>query len=131
MHEFADQIRALADAPHSPEQTVEVARAIEEAVRVLAYATRTNAGIGYASTLYDVAGALRTAVSGLDQVLGQAGRWVTRHEHDLTFDDGAVDEVFLRTGEARGAAFTFARALDRLQSALADIGGPVAGEDAR
>jgi len=128
MHEFADQVRALADGPHSPEQTVEVARVVEEAVRVLAYATRGNAGIRYASTLYDVAGALHAAVCGLDQVFRQADEWVTRHEHELTFDTGSpagIDDALVRIGDARGAAFTLARALDHMQGALAPIGGPL------
>lgn len=127
MHELAGQIRALADGPHSPEQTADVARAVEEAVRVLSYATRGNAGIRYASTLYDVAGALHTAVAGLDQVFRQADDWLTDHEPELTLDagfPGAVDDAYQHLGDARGAAFTLARDLDRMWRALAHIGGP-------
>ena len=134
MHELAGQIRALVDGPHSPEQTVEIARAIEEAVRVLSYATRGDAGVRYASTLYDVAGALHTAVSGLGQVFRQADEWLTDHEHELTLDGGfpnALDDTYLQIGNARGATFTVQRALDRMQRALAHVGGPWTQEDAR
>ena len=136
MHELAGQIRLLADGPHSPEQTVAVARAVEEAVRVLAYATRGDAGVRYASTLYDLVGALQQAAHGMEQLIGQVTGWLAEHENDLTVDGGdnrfyALYDLYETGTVAGSAAGRLDSALNGLHSCLGVIGGPVSKGDAR
>ena len=135
MHEFPDQIRALADGPHAPEQTVAVARTVEEALRVLVYATRADAGIGYASTLYDLVGALQRSAHGMEQVIRQVTGWLAEHENELTADGCdrfyALYDVYEAGAVAGDAAGRLDSALNDLHSCLAVIGGPVSEGDPR
>lgn len=57
--------------PHSADYTQQVADGLEECVRVLAYATRTDDGVPDPAVAASVLGSLDRAVAGLDQVLRQ------------------------------------------------------------
>ncbi|HEY0936703.1 MAG TPA: hypothetical protein VGD91_23595 [Trebonia sp.] len=65
------------DGPHDHESTRAVASGIDDAVRLLNYATMSRAGLTYPSDVYDVLGALAAAAAKLPQALDQMTAWIT------------------------------------------------------
>jgi hypothetical protein len=117
-------LEAGAGGPHDPDATIAVAWLAAEAIRYLNYATRSDEGVEFASTLYTVAGAVSLAASRIPQLASQARAWLTANSGHLRNDDGAPVSDTLAAADASGqaaadAATLLARHLGQLQSALA------------
>lgn len=96
----------------TPTTPREAADAAAEAVRTLNHATFGGTGYEYPGDVYDVVGALATALMRLPQAIGQAGKW-------LEAEHGAG-----RVGHDRGQQFTTAEvysAVLALEDALPHI----------
>ena len=117
-------LEAAAGGPHDPDATVAVAWLAAEAIRYLNYASRSDEGVEFASTLYAIAGALSLAASRIPQLASQALTWLEANSGRLRNDDGAPVSDTLAAAGASGqaaadAATTLALCLGQMQSALA------------
>ena len=131
------RLEAAAGGPYDPDATVAVAWLAAEAVRYLNYASRSDEGVEFASTLYTVAGALSLAASRIPQLADQVSAWLDANSGRLRNDDGTpVSDTLAAAGAsgqaAAGAATLLARHLGQLQSTLAATGNgsaPAEGGD--
>lgn len=129
-------LEAAAGGPHDPDATAAVAWLAAEAVRYLNYASRSDEGVEFASTLYTVAGALSPAASRIPQFASQALAWLNANSGRLRNDDGTpVSGTLAAAGASSQAAADtatlLARHLGQLQSTLAATGNrgvPAEGE---
>lgn len=102
--------------PHSPKYTSEVAWGLAECVRVLNYATGSDAaaGIAYPVTIYELLGALYSATGGMPQLLSQLARWLEDRKRAGALADD-------RHGDVGTAVADTASALDRARSSVAAL----------
>lgn len=129
-------LEAAAGGPHDRDATIAAAWLAAEAIRYLNYASRSDEGVEFASTLYAVAGALSLAASRIPQLASQALAWLNANSGRLRNDDGTpVSDTLAAAGTssqaAADAATLLARHLGQLQSALAATGNhgvPAEGE---
>lgn len=120
-------LEAAADGPYDPDATIAVAWLAAEAARHLNYASRSDEGVEFASTLYAVAGALSLAASRIPQLAGQACAWLNANSARLRNDDRTPVSDMLAAADASSraaadAATLLAHHLSQLQSALAGTG---------
>ena len=122
------------NGPHSSDGTRAIAAGIDEAMRMLNYATMPgNDGLVYPSTVYSVYGELAAALSKLPQALGQMERWIGeraaageirenpdygQHGGDL---QAAHAALVAATAEARTRAGLLSEALGRARSAVSGL----------
>jgi hypothetical protein len=123
------RLEAAAGGPHDPDATVAVAWLAAEAVRYLNYASRSDEGVEFASTLYTVAGALSLAASRIPQLASQSLAWLIANSRRLANDDGSpvsdtLDAAALSSQAVTDAARLLARHLRELQNALAATSSP-------
>jgi hypothetical protein len=118
------RLETAAGGPHDPDATVAVAWLAAEAVRYLNYASRSDEGVEFASTLYTVAGALSLAASRIPQLASQVRAWLDANSGRLRNDDGTpVSDTLAAAGASGQAAADTATLLAihlrQLQNALA------------
>jgi hypothetical protein len=131
------RLEAAAGGPYDPDATIAAAWLAAEAIRYLNYASRSDEGVEFASTLYTVAGALSLAASRIPQFASQALAWLNANSGWLRNDDGQpVSDTLAATGAsgqaAADTAMTLTRHLGQLQRALAATSNrntPAEGED--
>lgn len=115
------------DGPHSDDYTRQVANAFAETVRVLNYATRTNDGVTYPSTVHDVLGSLRTGMQRMDQLLQQLDERLIRFTQsgqlaDTTGDPfTTVNSTLRQIAGLRADAAVMAERLDRAHNATSGL----------
>jgi hypothetical protein len=130
-------LEAGAGGTHDPDATTAVAWLAAEAIRYLNYASDSDEGVEFASTIYTLAGALSLAASRIPQLASQMRAWLNTNSGRLLNDDGvpvsdtlaAADKSSQATADA---AMLLAHHLGQLQSALActsSRNAPAAGED--
>jgi hypothetical protein len=117
-------LEAAAGSSHHPDATIAVAWLAAETIRYLNYASRSDEGVEFASTLYAVAGALSLAASRIPQLTTQVRAWLNANSGRLRNDDGApVSDTLAAVGAsgqaAAEAATLLARHLGQMQNALA------------
>jgi hypothetical protein len=124
-----------AGGPHDAEQTIAAAWLAAETVRYLNYATSSDQGVEFASTLYSVAGALSIAAGRIPQLIAQIRTWLEVNSGRLHNDGTAVSDTLDAAGassrSAADAAALLALHLGELQAALtltATRNPPAAGE---
>jgi hypothetical protein len=126
----ADAEPAHPDGPHDHEQTRAIASGIDDAVRLLNYATMSRYGLRYPSDVYSVLGELSGAISKLPQALRQMSQFIGaevaegrarenadygRHGGDAQAAAGALAAA-VREGSV--LATDLSRVLDRAQAVV-------------
>ncbi len=126
----ADAKPAHPDGPHDPDQTRAIASGIDQAFRLLNYATMSRYGLSYPSDVYSVLGELSGAVAKLPQALHQMSQFINaevaegrarenaeygNHGGDAQAAYGALAAA-VREGSA--LATDLGRVLDRAQAAV-------------
>lgn len=130
----ADGKLVSVNGPHSSDGTRAIAAGIDEAARMLNYATMPgNGGIVYPSTVYSVYGELMAALDKLPQALNQMATWVIeqadagaiqenpgygKHGGDT---EAAVTELVAGTGTACAKVHELVMALGRARSAASGL----------
>ncbi|MEV0993463.1 hypothetical protein [Nonomuraea sp. NPDC050202] len=120
-------LRLNTDGPRSGDYTVKVAHGLAECVRVLNHHTMDADALPHPSTIHDVLGAVRTAASGLDQLLRQLDARLgamdrTGNLVDASDDDrDAVALTRTWTHESREVANHLAYTLDRAFNASSSL----------
>jgi hypothetical protein len=138
-----DMEPAHPDGPQSSEQTRAIASGIDEALRLLNYATMNGRnGIEYPSTVYSVLGVLAGAVGKLPQALDQMLYYIAEEvsggratENAYYGEHGgdalaALSELKAALTDAVGHAEALARSLGRGQSSMRGMESTADGDGA-
>jgi len=117
-------LETAAGGPHDPDATVAGAWLAAEIIRYLNYATSSDEGVKFASTLYSVAGALSLAAGRIPQLAGQMQGWLKANSGHLVNDDGSpISDTLAAAGissqAAADAAALLGLHLGELQNTLA------------
>lgn len=108
------------DGPHDPDQTLAIASGIDQAFRLLNYATMSRYGLRFPSDVYRVLGELSGAVSKLPQALHQMSQFINAEIAEGRASENA--EYGNHDGDAQAAYAAFAAAVREGSTLATDLG---------